>query len=965
MAIDLDGCSFRVLGPVQVFAAGEPVTFVRRQHLDLLAFLLLHTERVVTADQIVDAMWGPAVPRTASMQIKNMLSALRAVLDDGCRTLAVVDRQRAGYRLRIVAGQLDLSAFKTLVASARTAAAPDAKVLLLRQALSLWQGTRALAGVRAAFVDTARAHLEEERSAALEALFEAELACGNHAGIVADLTEAVADNPGRERLVGQLMVALYRGDRPTDALAVFRRARHTLVEEYGLDPGPVLRDLERRILLGDAALHLPGDAGGGTDGRAETARTPDAAVGASGAGAEPGAAVPCSALPMPRQLPMDVRGFAGRGAELAELNALVSGTGEKPATVVITALMGTAGVGKTALAVHWAHQVIDRFPDGQLYVNLRGFGPGGPAMSPVEAVRGFLDAFQVPPERIPAGLDAQTALYRSIVAGRRVLVVLDNAASAEQVRPLLPGSPGCLVVVTSRNQLTGLVAVEGACPLTLDVLTDVEARELLVGRLGADRVAAAAGAVEEIAGQCARLPLALAMVAARAATHPAFPLGTLAAELSHARGLAALSSADRTADVRSVFSWSYRRLGPPAARLFSLLSLHPGPAIAAPTAAALAGVQSGQVRPLLAELAGAHLVTELAPGRFAFHDLLRTYAGEMVRSAVTTEQRRAAQRRMFDHYLQTANAAALLLYPYRHRIDLVSSAPGAEGEHLTDRGHALSWLSTEHRALVAAVDHAAAAGFDVHAWQLAFTLASFLDRHGHWQDWLHTQHAALAAAERSADLTGQAHANGGLGLAHVRMGHHRQAEVHLDRALGLLRQLDDGVGEAYVQLRLSAVCEGRGDHAQALHHAQRALDLYRSAGHRAGQAQALNSIGWYHAHLGRHPDAVRRCEQAVALHRELGDREGSAHAMDSLGFAHQQVGDYDRAAAYFTQAADILHETGDRYYEATALIHLGDARRAAGDIESAHAAWRRSRDILSELGHPDAATLDAKLSGTG
>jgi DNA-binding SARP family transcriptional activator/tetratricopeptide (TPR) repeat protein len=958
MIVDGDDCTFRLLGPVQVTVAGRLVTFPRRQQLDLLAFMLLHADHVVTVPEIVDAMWGDAVPRTASTQIRNMLSALRGGLTDGARTLATVDRHPAGYRLRVPAGQLDLAVFTALVAEARETPTPADVTRLLRRALGLWRGTQALAGVRAAFVEGVRTHLAEQRTAVREALFDAELEGGNHAKIVAELTDAVADNPGRERFVGQLMIALYRSGRATDSLAVYRRARQTLAEEYGLEPGPALRELERLVLLSDPTL------GGPVNRRTDAAadeqppavprgpapRYRDAPTGSAGIRpARP------STLPVPAQLPLDVRGFTGRTAELARLTALIADPREPATTMVICALMGTPGVGKTALAVHWAHQVAERFPDGQLYVNLRGFDPDGPATSPEEAVRGFLDAFGVPPERIPTGVQAQAALYRSLVAGRRVLVVLDNAVHAGQIRPLLPGTPGCLVLVTSRNQLTGLVVVEGAYPLTLQVLTPTEAREMLVGRLGQERVAGEPQAVEAISRHCARLPLALAMVAARAAIHPTFPLTALSAELSAARdGLDPLAGDESTDGVHTVFSWSYHRLSPAAARLFRLLGLHPGPDLAVTAAASLAGCPLAGVRPLLAELTRAHLVAEHGPGRYALHDLLRAYAADLARTADPDEERHSAVRRMFDHYLHTAYAAALLIYPHRYQLSLLPARPGVSQAELPGRDEALDWFTVEHPVLVGVIDRAAEAGLGTHTWQLASTLATFLDRRGHWHDWAATQRTAVGVAQRLGDRVGQAHAHGSLGLACTRLRWYGQAHTHLHRAFTLLVELDDRIGQAYTHLRMCAVYEGQGDLVQALHQAGEARKLYRDAGHRAGYAQALNTLGWYHARLGQHRDAIGFCEQALALHQELGDRQGVAHTLDSLGYAHHHLGQHHTAAAYYRQSLEILREAGDTYYEAVALTHLGDTQHAAGNADGAREAWQHALDILDQLGHPDA-----------
>jgi hypothetical protein len=379
--------------------------------------------------------------------------------------------------------------------------------------------------------------------------------------------------------------------------------------------------------------------------------------------------------------------------------------------VVVAAIAGTAGIGKTALAVHWAHRVADRFPDGQLYVNLRGFDPSGSPMAPAEAVRGFLDGLQVPPQGIPASLEAQAGLYRSLLAGRRMLVLLDNARDAGQVAPLLPGAPGCLVLVTSRNQLPGLVAAAGAHPVALDLLSRDEAVQLLARRLGDDRLTAEPDATDELVTWCAGLPLALAIVAARVATHPAFPLAVLADQLREARdGLDGFDAGDTTTDARAVFSWSYRALSAPAARLFRLLGLHPGADVTTGAAASLAGLPPAHVRPMLAELASAHLVTEHTPGRYAFHDLLRAYAGELAHTMDTGTDRWAATRRLLDHYLHIAHAADLLLYRHGETITLPPPEPAVAAAHLGDYDQAMAWFTAEHRVLLAAIDHAARTG---------------------------------------------------------------------------------------------------------------------------------------------------------------------------------------------------------------------------------------------------------------
>jgi DNA-binding SARP family transcriptional activator len=955
MAEDRDQCQFRILGPVQIVGSDGPLRFARRQHLDLVAFLLLHAERVVTTGQIIDAMWGQSPPRTAGAQTKNMLSALRGVLHPEGGPLATLDRQPAGYQLHLVSGPLDLALFTERVAGARAAGSPAGTVRLLRSALSVWQGAIPLAGVRAAFADAARAHLREQRDTALEELYDAELACGNHAKIVAALTNAVAASPGRERLVGQLMVALYRGGRVTDALDTFQRARRTLADDFGIEPSPELRDLELRILRADPALAPPVQ--GGTVAPDPWPAIPERPTGAAApASRQPPSPSPSPpsppqpqpvrvtrlGVPVPAQLPLDVRGFAGRDAELASLEALASEAADRPAALVV-ALMGMAGVGKTTLAVHLAHRVVDRFPDGQLYVDLRGFHPGAEAMSPAEPIRGFLDAFGVRPDQIPASLDAQSALYRSLTAGRRLLVVLDNALDAEQVRPLLPGTPGCLVLVTSRNLLTTLVAAEGAVPLTLEPLSQAEAQELLRQRLGAERVAAEPRAAEAIAAQCARLPLALALVSARAAINSRFPLSTLSARLSAAReGGDALTAGEEGDDVRAAFSWSYHRLASDAATLFRLLGLYPGPWVAAPPPPRVG-----------------------RPGRFTLHDLLRAYARDLADTVDSPADRHAAVARLLDHYLRTAYQAALLIYPHRYQLDLAAPVPGAYPVELPDAKAASDWFAAEHSGLVAAVRLAADANLGSHAWQLASAMSTYLDRRGHWHDWTVIQRVALTAAEHASDRLGQAQAHGSLGLAYNRLRQYSEAHRHLRRAYRLYGDLADPVGQAYTHLRISVVADGRGEQREALHHAIRALDQFRAAGHRAGLAQALNTVGWFHAQLGQYAEAIHHCNQAVILHRELDDRHGVAHTLDSLGFAHHSLGDHRQAVAHLEEALAMLRELGDHYYESITLTHLGESHLALGDAHAARDAFRRARAILDELGHPDADAVGGRLSALG
>jgi Tfp pilus assembly protein PilF len=522
--------------------------------------------------------------------------------------------------------------------------------------------------------------------------------------------------------------------------------------------------------------------------------------------------------------------------------------------------------------------------------------------------------------------------------------------------------------VTSRNHLFGLVAAEGARPVTLDLLSVAESRDLLANRIGADRVAAESHAVDEIITLSARLPLALAIVAARAAIHPRSTLVRLAADLRRARGgLDAFAGDDSATDVRAVFSWSYHTLSPAAARLFRLLGLHLGPDIGAAAAASLAGTSPEQVRPLLAELAGVHLVSEPIPGRFAFHDLLRLYATELAHALDGDDDRHLATHRLLDHYLHSAHAAnRLLLQPHLAAIALPPALPGVTPEDIADdHQEALAWFTTEYPVLLAIIRQAATTGFDTHCWQQTWTLIPFLNRRGQWQVQAATQRTGLDAARRRGDLTGQAQCHRGLGGAYIQLARHDDAHTHLAHALDLFCRLADHNGQASAHFGLGMLFGRQGRHRDALDHARHALNLYRAAGHRAGQASALNTIGWYHAQLGDHRLALARCQQALTLHAEVGDRHGEAITWDSLGYAYHQLGHHQQAITCYRRAIDLTRELGDRYVEADTLIHVGDVHQAMGDADAARTIWQEALDILDEFDHPDADQVRARLDRLG
>jgi DNA-binding SARP family transcriptional activator len=935
--------TFGVLGPLEVRVGERPVPVAGPRQRLVLGALLLRANQTVTMSDLMATAWEDP-PRTAWRQVQNAISQVRRLLTR-LGAESVVRSATDGYQLSLGADQLDLHQFEERVARGRRHAAADRPAEAaaeLRDALALWRGP-VLANIGGAALVGRAARLDEDRLGVLEECLALELACGDGRDLVAELAAMVTDHPLREGLAAALMLALYRGGRQAEALAVYRRVAVALADELGVDPGPPLRRRLEQILRADPELEYV------RAGPAAPVRTP---------------ARPEPALTRPAQLPAAPPLFVGREAALHRLDALLptsdpAAPGGGPG---VAAVSGTAGVGKTALVLHWARGVADRFPDGQLYVNLRGYECGGPATSPEQALRGFLDALDVPTERIPAAPHAQVSLYRSLLAERRLLIVLDNALDSDQVRPLLPGTPGCRVVVTSRDQLTSLVATEGAHPVPLDLLTTDEARELLVRRLGADRAAAEPGAVADIITWCARLPFALSIVSARASVRPGFPLGALAAELRETGGrLDALRGGDTASDVRAALSWSYGSLGTAAARLFRLIGLHWRGDVSAPAAASLAGLTVAEVRPLLAELCRSTVLVEPEPGRFASHDLLRSYAAEVARAHEPGPARTATVIRGLDHYLHSAWSAARRLDPHRDAIGLDPPSDGVTVVEFADAAGATAWFTREHRCLVAAVVHAAGAGHDHHAWRLAWCLGPFLDRRGHWHDAAAVHANALAAAGRLGDPLATAHAHAGLGVAQLRLGRLEDAREHLGRALDHHERAGDQVGQARTRYNLAMVCSLMDRHREALRHAERARDVFAACAHTAGEASAHNAIGWAYTHLGEHRRAVTHCSRSLALHRGIANRRGEAEAWDSLGFVHHNLGDHHKAVTCYGHALELYTELGNRYSAAGTLHRLGDTHESAGHPDSAASLWRHAASILDDLGHPDAAIVRTKL----
>jgi DNA-binding SARP family transcriptional activator/tetratricopeptide (TPR) repeat protein len=905
----------------------------------LAACLALSAGRVVTVGDLIDVLWDDRPPASARASVQILVTRLRKVLAGvpDC----TLERHSDGYRLRAGLELVDVHHFRSLCRSARQDESPRQAITAFDQALLLWRGP-ALADVPGTTrVEAIRSGLAEEHLSAIQDRFGCLLAAGLEARAAVEIPAVLASHPLAERLAGMLMVARYRCGRQAAALQVFRDLRGRLAGELGVEPGSELQRLHQRILSGDPALAAT----------AGPAGEPPPGNGADPAGSQNGpAAVP------PRQLPAAPAYFTGRHHELRLLTAqLEAGAAAGPVTLGIS---GPPGTGKTALALHWAHQVQQRFPDGQLYVNLQGFGPSPAPVTPAEAIGGLLESLGATAGQLSPRLESRAALYRSLLAGQRMLIVLDNARDEAQVRPLLPGSATCVVVITSRTALTGLVAAEGARQLVLDALSEAEARQLLADRIGDARVGAEADAINEMIGLCSCLPLALAIAAARAATHPALPLAFLAAGLQGIRHrLDALDTGDPAASVRAVFSWSYRELSEPAARMFRLLGVHPGPDVCEAAAASLAAVTRPSAQAALSELARANLIQEHTPGRFALHDLLRAYAADLGRE----DEQRSAIGRVLDHYLSTARAAIAVAYPAARQAGAPPAGPQTAAEPLAGRDHALAWLHAEYRVLLAASAAAADNGFDARAWQLPAALREYFARRGHYPDWAQAQRTALAAAARLDDPVARAQAHHGLGDALIQLEAWKEARAHLDDALALYRHLGSHPGQAGCHCSTARICEARGDYDEALRHARQALRLYRAAGDAAGQAAALNGAGWFNALLGNDQQARGYCGQALDMHRRSGNRFGEAATLDSLGYCCHLAGSYRQATSLYRQALRAYADAGDRYLRAHTLIRLGDTHQASGNTHITREVWQQALVILDDLHHPDADPVRARL----
>lgn len=651
----------------------------------------------------------------------------------------------------------------------------------------------------------------------------------------------------------------------------------------------------------------------------------------------------------PRQLPAPPAVFIGRRAELDSLTRTL-GNGQAD-TAVVWAVGGTGGVGKTSLVLHWAHRHVDRFPDGQLYVDLRGFSPTKEPMPSSVAVRGFLSALGVAPVAIPVDDDAQAALFRSLTAGKRILIVLDNVASTEQVRPLLPGSPTCTVLITSRCRLTGLIDTHGAGHLALDVLSPGDARALLAARIGTMRLTQEPQATADLMALCGGLPLALSVVAGRAAGHPHLRLSTVVAELVGTPGLRALDDGDTTstpASVTAVLSWSYHALTPDQARAFGLLGIAPGPDISISAAASLTGMPVHQIRTVLRELERVSLVAEHAT-RYRMHDLVRDCARDHAGQDLAADDQDSALYRVIDFYTHTAHRGHLLLEPHDTYIALRPPAPGCSSLSLTSRRAAVEWFDTEHPCLLDAQYKAARGHHIGAAWQLAWGVSAYHHLRGLLGDnhrlWLEAEAAAGVWPDPVVDTMVQRH----LGVAYLRMGHFDQANDHLYRALSLARDTGDLSSQARIHRSVSVMFEHLGDSQTALAHATRALELFQEAADPVWEADTLNTVGWCLALLGQYEKARQHCHVAFPVLRRY-HPPGAADVLDTLGYIAYHMGHHADALGYLWQALALYRDLDDLYHVPDTLDRTGHALVVLNRTDDALAAWTEARTIYHTQG---------------
>ena len=1016
---------FQLLGHVQGWVGDDPVSLGVRKQRFVLALLALEVNRLVPATRLVDLVWPDSAPASARAMIHTYISGLRGVLDQhvGPTGGIALISEAAGYELRCDPNRVDAHRFRDLVTQAREEPDDERRLAALTDALALWRGP-ALAGVT---TEATRArlcgHLEEARLVATEDRAEAALRTGQHRQLVDELIGLAGLHPQRQRLTGQLMLALHRCGRAAEALRVYEQTRRELAEELGLDPGDELQRLHKGILRDDPDLASPP-----TFASAPAGELDDEPPG------------------RPRQLPADLAVFTGREAELESLYAGPSASAAPHSrTVTIIVIDGMAGIGKTALAVHAAHRLADGFPDGQVFIDLHGFTPGTTPVAPGDALDRMLRAFGVPGKHIPDGLEDRAALWRTTLAGRRVLLLLDNAAGDDQVMPLLPGSGGCLVLVTSRRQLTGL---DDAVPIPLDLLPTAEAIALFarISRIGETAVgpdSEARSAAAEIVELCGRLPLAIAIAAARLRSRPGWTAEHIAERLGdERRRLSELDVGQRS--VTAAIEMSYQQLGEDQRRLFRLFGLHSGQDIDTYAVAALAGLEPPAAELLLEDLVDARLLQEPRPGRYQPHDLVRAFAARSAQEAEPATERGSALTRLLDHYRYAAWLSCEVLYPPDQSRRPRLLPPATALPAITNPVQAGSWLDSERANLLTAAAYAAANGWPRHTLHLSEILERHYEVRSQYADAAQLHGLAVTTAVEAGDEAGEARARcdlaevyrrrgrydessehlrsalaiyerigepssgpaprSGLGLVALRLGRYDEAQDHFKHALEFYRRTGDQSGLSYTLINLGILSGQTERWAEAEGYFREALQLSRTTGNRASEGHALTNLSIIFGASERYPEAIDHLGQALAVHRETRNTSGEADTLANLGLVYDRMGEPERALAHHEPALEIYRHsenrggeleslndigrslstlgrldeaeerhreaerlaisTGDRYQLARVHDGLGHVLHARGDTDDARLHWQQALDLLTELGlSEEAETVRTQLEG--
>ncbi|TDE51544.1 tetratricopeptide repeat protein [Nonomuraea mesophila] len=906
---------FTILGDVGFTIEGRPIAIRSVRKRLILAHLLAGRGASVSSGHLLDALWEHDPPKSALENLRVYVYRLRTTLGAGTS----IQHDAGGYRLHLGQARLDAARFEELVEQGDRARSRENWADAARsygEALSLWRGR--------AFGDLAdhpslreESHrLEERRLVAQSCRIDAELALGAHKRLLPDLVALVAEHPFSEGFRAQLMLALYRSGRQNDALNLYQEGRRLLAEELGLAPGPELESLHRAILGHEPHLDLPGRAPG-----------------------------PC-------ELPADPPLFTGRTGLVEQLTKEVAG--ERPIPLVIS---GGGGVGKSALAIHVAWAVRDAFPDGQLYLNLHGASPSVRPLQPIEALSRLLRSLGLDAASVPADTDEAAARFRALTMGRRLLIVLDNVRDAAQVRPLLPASRTCAVLVTSRRALASL---EGQSLCELGVLSDEDSRALLTRLTARHGVPADENSLAEVARHCGHLPLAISIAAARVATRGTWTLHRLARRLSEERRrLAELEIDDRA--VRASLQVSYRDLDPVQARLFRHLSLLDLPQLGTGTVADLTGLPHTDVENLLDRLADAHLVEAVAPGRYCLHDLTRLLARELAAAEDPAEDRAAAVRRALDSYLALARNASAIVIPVAVWRTTLGPATAVRPPRFADRQEVYAWVDAEAANLPAVVGSAAALGADDLVTALSAALFFPLYERGRWRELHGIAELAMASAERLGDAHHRAVAHSDIGYVLADLGRHRDAIRHLETSRELYHENGNRRGEAAQLDRLAVVHSRLGHFDDAIVKFRQSVGLESGQGNRFGEAITLVNLGVTYRRASRLEEAIDAYEGSLAITREIGDSVGTAIALGHLAEAHRRGGRSQEAVDYFRQALDADRAAGD-LGSCTEAIHwwgLGLALDDLGRQAQARACWSRSAELLHELDLIDAAERSA------